>query len=241
MSIYWDIQGTLARLSTGILAGEIDVAFPWRGFQPAASVREGIALFKVHTRAHALDEPETLVEYYQRGVDLVATYAQTVERNTRPQVYWRVIEHPLGDDTSAAALEVIVSSQTSLLESQPLTILESTLPPGEISVWNAQGTLLELKSGQWLSGDAAPCVVLFRPRDWSLSYCEMVQPADCSAVRVEDAHLPCVRWQLFPESLEKGVIRRGRVRGVYLPRDRDAELALAAFHEFVNSPPALST
>lgn len=241
MSIYWDIQGTHARLSTGILAGEIDVAFPWRGFQPAASVRESVALLKVFTRAHALESPETIVEHYQRGVDLVATYAQTAERNTRPQVYWRVIEHPFGNEASATALEAIVSSQTSLLDSQPLTMLESTLPPGEISLWSAQGTALELKSDEWLSGEDSPCVVLFRPRDWSLSYCEMIQPADCSAVCVEDAVLPCVRWQLFPESLEKGVIRRGRVRGVYLPRKYDAELTLAAFDEFVNSPLALST
>jgi hypothetical protein len=45
---------------------------------------------------------------------------------------------------------------------------------------------------------------------------------------------------MFPESLEKGVIRRGRVRGVFLPREQDEQLARAAWRALVDSPDVLS-
>ncbi len=240
MSKYWNLQGTIARVSRHTLAGQVDVSFPWRGFEPAAAPRAGVALLKVFTRATALDAPETLVEHYDRGVDLVATYAQTPERNFRPQVYWRVIEQPVDAAAASAGLEVIVSTQTSLLDSQPLVALESVLPPGEVQLWSAQGEPLTASSGVWQTGSAAACVVLFRPRDWSLSYCELAQAADISAMQVELGEFPSIRWQMFPESLEKGVIRRGRVRGVFLPREQDEQLARAAWRALVDSPDVLS-
>jgi hypothetical protein len=181
------------------------------------------------------------LENYQRGTDLVATYLQTPERNTRPQVYWRVIEQPVAENSLSTALEVIISAQTSLLDSQPLIALESTLPPGEVCLWNERGESVTAASDAWQTGDGSPCVVLFRPRDWSLSYCEMVHPSDFSAMQIQMSDLPSVRWQMFPESLEKGVIRRGRVRGVFLPRAEDEPLARAAFRTFVDSPQVLST
>ena len=59
-------------------------------------------------------------------------------------------------------------------------------------------------------------------------------------MQVELGEFPSIRWQMFPESLEKGVIRRGRVRGVFLPREQDEQLARAAWRALVDSPDVLS-
>ncbi len=128
MQTPWTIRETFGALTTSLLSGEVDLLFPWHGFSPAAMKVAHVALFKVFTRATAGPTPETLVESYQRGVDLVATYAQTPERNVRPQVYWRYVE----TSAQVAGLEIILSMQTSLLDSAPATSLESTLPTGEV-------------------------------------------------------------------------------------------------------------
>jgi hypothetical protein len=86
------------------------------------------------------------------------------------------------------------------------------------------------------------CLVLFRPQESSASYCEMVEPEESAGCETsEDGGSTAIRWTLFPDSLEKGVIRRARVRGLILPRQGDEELALACYRAFLASPLVLST
>jgi hypothetical protein len=42
--------------------------------------------------------------------------------------------------------------------------------------------------------------------------------------------------KLFPEHLEKGVIRRGRVCGWFMPAENDLETAVALARQFVAEP-----
>lgn len=225
MQNLWSISGDIARIETPLLSGEIEPRYPWRGFSPSLSKQLGVAILKADLGLVAGEQPETLVDLYQRGVDLVATYAQSPERNFRPQIYWRyVAETVLGHEV--AGLELIVSAQTSLLDSQPQTIVESSLPVGEWQILSTTPAML----------------VLWRPRAWSVSYCQMISAEDLAeSTEVAAALLPTLRWQLFHERLEKGVIRRGRVRGLIVPRERDAEVATACCAAFLHSPLVLST
>ena len=92
------------------------------------------------------------------------------------------------------------------------------------------------------SDSVAPRAVLFRPQHLGASYLEMVHPTDFTGVQIATAdELPTVRWHVFPERLEKGVIRRARVRGLFLPRDNDLQHAREQIEAFVLSPLALST
>lgn len=234
MKIYWNLQDTIARLETPQLTGEVDVLFPWHGFLWETSLSGKIALMKVFTRPGGGATPETLVESYQRGPDLVATYAQTPERNVRPQVYWRW--------TEPAALELILSMQTSLLDSQPATTLESALPDGEMMPLASGGRTLDTLHDAWHTDGDAPRAVLFRPHGVEFSYLEMIHPTDFAGVRLSiHDRLPTVQWHVFPERLEKGVIRRGRVRGVVLARGNDVNDACVAIEAFAKSELALST
>jgi hypothetical protein len=224
MASFWTIQNDIAQLRAPHLNGEVEILFPWRGFSPALTKQAGVAVLKVATRFSAPTEPETLVETYERGSDLVATYTQTPERNYRPQVYWRYLALSLGAD-EVAGVELLLSAQTSLLDSQPGSIVESTLPAGESLEVTSDG-----------------CAVLFRPSVWQVSYLEMIQPSDRAGRELTLIEsLPGVRWRLFPESLEKGVIRRGRVRGLFVPRANDIEIAAQCYEAFLAAPPPLST
>jgi hypothetical protein len=70
----------------------------------------------------------------------------------------------------------------------------------------------------------------------------MIHCLDYSSANVEwsggDVRL---ETQLFLESLEKGVIRRGRARGMVIPREGDLAAATAAYRDFCQSPPPLTT
>jgi hypothetical protein len=231
----WNLDEALATLDSPQLPGEVDVLFPWHGFRwHCGAAGAKIALLKVFTRASAGPTPETLVDCYQRGIDLVATYAQTPERNVRPQVYWRYLE-PNG-------LELVLSSQTSLLDSQPLTSLESNLPTGE-ALGFVDGRWRTMTNSDWQTDDRAPRAALIRPQALAeQSYLELVHPTDFAGVQIASADgLVTLRWRLFPEPLEKGVIRRGRVRGYVLPRKDDEAAAQKLVDEFAKSELVLST
>jgi hypothetical protein len=238
MQLRWNLRETVATLHSDKLPGEVDVLFPWHGFLWNSSAAQArIAILKVFTRASAGATPETIVECYQRGVDLVATYAQTPERNIRPQVYWRYLE-----SAEACGLELILSAQTSLLDSQPATSLESSLPTGEALVL-VDGQWTASTNADWQSGTTAPRAALFRPTALAdQSYLELVHPSDFAGVQLSNSDgLCCLRWRLFPEPLEKGVIRRGRVRGYVLPRANDVDLATQLVSAFAAAPLVLST
>ena len=70
-------------------------------------------------------------EVYGRGRDLVASYGQTSGRPLAVQIYWRSVDIAarLPD---CQAVDLQVSVQTSLLDSNPELATTSTLPPGVV-------------------------------------------------------------------------------------------------------------
>ena len=87
--------------------------------------------------------------------------------------------------------------------------------------------------------------LLFRLPDVDLSYVEMVHPADfqhdeLSPGRPGGGALR-IAHRLFRTSLEKGVILRARVRGVFVNRRDDAEAAAECYAAFAAADPPLGT
>ena len=85
-----------------------------------------------------------------------------------------------------------------------------------------------------------PGCFLFR-RAGTFSYAELVHPADFrqSTLAARESSSADVRLahRLFHRRLEKGVILRSRLRGVFLPREHDMELAAAEYRRFAASEP----
>ena len=74
------------------------------------------------------------------------------------------------------------------------------------------------------------------------TYLEMVHPEDASR-RILEGTLPyrSIRYGLFGYDLERGVVLRGRLRGVWLSKDRAHSEGEAVYRGFLAEPPPLTT
>jgi hypothetical protein len=196
---------------------------------------------QLHWRDRTSGASETVSDAYVRGQDCVVTYTQEPQQTVRPQVYWRAL---VDEPDHAFGVELIMSMQTSLLHCLPTTDCISVLPCGNFRTLKPDLTWQEIEpesQGVWTSAPSS--VVLFRHPELTVSLLTMVHPDDYQAteVRTLEDGLAEVRCKLFDESLEKGVIRRGRVRFIALPRDKDEQLAVAQFGKFAAIEPPLTT
>jgi hypothetical protein len=194
---------------------------------------------------------DPVAEAYVRQRDLVITYEQRPPRTVRPQTYWRVF--PI-DAVHGMALEYVLSLQTDRLASEPrCQVVSEVLGRPEIAL--APVERLGNSAERWLPvssqpeaiprvpGQCRPCI-LFRPNRASWSYLEMLYPGDFTEVQVRsaaDSDTAQSCWTLFAEDLEKGVIRRARLRGVFLPRENDEGVAEQLWNDFLQSELPLTT
>jgi hypothetical protein len=78
-------------------------------------------------------------------------------------------------------------------------------------------------------------------------YMELAHPYDVARRIVEggdpttpaDDQALSIRYGLFGHDLEKGVILRGRLRGLWISKDEAAWLPAVAIREFLDRPPPL--
>jgi len=81
-----------------------------------------------------------------------------------------------------------------------------------------------------------PGCFLFRPPGAPFSYVEMVHPADFHRIELgcgdEPSRSVRLVHRLFSEPLEKGVIVRARIEGVFCSRRYDARVAAEAYSSF---------
>ena len=91
--------------------------------------------------------------------------------------------------------------------------------------------------------DSGAGCVLFRMPGFDLSYVEMVHPADFQCdecVRNEsNGDVAGMAHRLFRTNLEKGVILRARVRGVFSNRSDDMKIAAQCYAAFAGEDPPL--
>jgi hypothetical protein len=174
------------------------------------------------------------IEHYTRGGDLIATYHDWPAPAMRSQVYWRATSHELNG--AIAAIEWVVSVQTSLLDSCPQLSAGSTLSASEVLhlVDAERGTFATASLGQPdTDSTSRPNCYLFRLADGRTSYAEMVMPTDSQASRcmcgsTDDPRHVRLTHRLFADRLEKGVILRARILGVFV--DRADDRAIIAWH-----------
>jgi hypothetical protein len=232
--VSWRLDGQLAHLRCGPLSAGADLLAPSRGLAGLRWQEQPLAHWQIlGVEIESIDEPTggTSVDRYERGGDLVVTYEQTPTRPLRVQIYWRGSHSRVeGDDLPVVDLQV--STQTNLLDSRPALTAISLLPNCET---------LEVAGGT-PRGNAA-LGRLFRPDGLDVSYVELVHPADFHGIKLTTLADGGQRLTtpLFGGALEKGVILRARVRGVFLPRKNDQARAAQALADFCRQPPPLTT
>ena len=250
----WNLENQRGGLVCGPLVGEaqagpFSLGFAVTGWNGRAVDRIGVLNSSGPTdRTAAL----VLAEAYVRGDDLVFQYEKLPPHNVAPLIYWRA---SCDESRQATRVEMIVSVQTDLLHSVPQFPIASSVLDAELwrcaelmdSAERAADKFQRIEqraSIAPLTRDQSPThLFVFRSAKLGLTYAEMVHPSDFVWARpvVATGEPISVTSSLFPEHLEKGVIRRGRICGWFLPCENDLAVAVELARQFVDEPLPLTT
>jgi hypothetical protein len=186
-------------------------------------------------------------DWHVRGQDLVVSYGDDASRPLWVDLLWRATP---GDGRQAivAALDLIVSVRTPLLDSRPRMSVVSELLGDNvrrlIGATSRAFTPISLVDSMRMSPAEGPSCVLFQLPDTPLSYVEMIHPSDFvedELLRLPAPRALALRHGLFVGNLEKGVVLRCRLRGAFVPRENDEPIAAACYGQFVAEEPFLGT
>ena len=250
----WRLESEQGRWHTVSFQFQVDLKRPdlgWTDIQLELPTDDGMAMcaiqdvpFQVRFPGDPRQNEEAISDCYVRQADLVATYTQRSDRTVRPQLVWRVLQ-----DDSRVGVETLVSMQTSLLDSAPEAIVTHQLL-GELWLVDdhseqrcqAEQTITLEQEGSSTTLEARPLLVLQRLPNHDVSFVIVGHPADIHCVSLlPQGESWQVQFKLFPESLEKGVIQRTRMRGIYVPRANDIDMARRCFQEMSAAAPPLTT
>jgi hypothetical protein len=241
----WHLDGNQARFSIdGELSGAVDLLRPAVGLE-LRSRGIGVTAFAVDLPPLSADEAKSQLDVWARDGDLVATYSATDSRPTRGQIYWRA--HHCGPASAPMrAIDLIVSVQTHLLDSDPAISVRSRASAVEVlrlvDAERCEVTPVTAAEPAIVRAHALGCF-LFRLPDRAGTYVEMVHPSDFteSALAGNSDGMMELSNRLFQGRLEKGVILRSRLRGLLLPSEDDVALASMCYSDFAASEPPLTT
>ena len=148
-------------------------------------------------------------------------YAPTTKRPVECQARWRVLCEGVVD----LEVSTLTPGKWDGLAVQTCTRFSVTEPEKEVHI----------------DQSVTPGIVIYRPTGQQLSYVEFCHPHDGISLEVKhDKADYTVRYRLFGLDLEKGVILRGRLRGLLVPRAVDVAAAHAAYERFIVEAPNLT-
>ncbi|NOY40241.1 MAG: hypothetical protein GXP26_00190 [Planctomycetes bacterium] len=240
MTNIWQLQASHARLQIPQFAASVDLSSPSLGLQQLDYVGAQIAghLLGVSASGISSDSSNRASDVFARGEDLVATYSEAEDRPYSLEVYWRVTARE-----ATTVVDLLLSLETSLLESFPSVATQTQLTADEAWLVSCEGKSTE-EITDFTAGvlsQESLCVVL-RPEGVAWSFVEMSHPDDQGKVNV---YCPskgeiAIQRDLAGAFLEKGVIRRLRVRGAFVPRADDLQLAGKLLNELAAGAPPLT-
>lgn len=232
----WMLRGQEARLQLGSWQAGLrldDLAVGLRHLQSGPQALPVVALFGL------LMTPERpraeVMESYCRGTDLIAVLTASRQRPIRIEARWRA-----GSVTGGGGLSIDlqISAQTPLLDASPQFELLSSAG-GELITPSAES--IERGFNPQAKSEVATCVALWRFDSLGLSLLTMVHPSDFCGIALDQPDgLLSVRFPLFRERLEKGVVRRARARALFIASHEDLERAFEEYRTFANESPDLS-
>jgi hypothetical protein len=209
----WRLDGGTARFESQAFIAVIDVAAPRQGLNSLRYAGEAVTGSLLGVAVDDLLGDDAPSDAYVRGNDLVVAYRETSERPFSVQVYWSVA---LAAD-GGLVIDATTSIQTRQWEAYPRVAVTSTL---------AGSALVERDETS----------ILLRPSGAAWSYAELALPGDFAGAH--DASACRSRWQFDGHFMERGVIRRLRVRGALVARENDLTAIESARDLFAaESPP----
>jgi hypothetical protein len=249
----WQLKGQSARLQCDRLEATVDLLRPAEGLVGicwAAGRLSGAQVLGIVIPWLPTGDARSCIECYVRGTDLRAAYEQPASQPLRVDACWRLLR-PKPSEEYVVALELVVSVRADLPDSRPELAVQSELSSSETlrlvdaETFGYKRLAPPPQVPMDMQPEDGPGCLLFRLAGKELSYAEMVHPADYRRSellgRAEDGGTMRVSHPLFDQRLEKGVILRARVRGLFLPCEADTRIAAACYTAFAVAEPPLST
>jgi hypothetical protein len=242
----WQFQHPSGNLHCGHLTAKVDAAQPQLGLHHIrlrSQSLSGHLLAVLPDNSHSW--PADLADAYVRNRDLVATYAPSTAWPYAPQIYWRA--ESLTPSGVVAAVSLLVSIQTNLLDTHPLLSATSQLPVDEVLSIASGDQLPQIeplaRGTHAIPSNAFTHGLVWRLPGGQISYAEFATASDFQQLSADIApgSLCTARWQLFTDFLEKGVIRRARLQAAFLPRENDVALASEFARSLASRPLPLTT
>lgn len=215
----WTLSDHRAACRLADHAATIDLERPADGIAVARAAADGFdRLLGVDLRS-----PSRLVEHWIRGGDVAAVYETADARRLRATAMWRLPRAANGPPAprGVTVWELVLSAQTSLLESDSSLAVSSLVAATNIEPFGLGGVLAR-------RGDGTSLLIVVHPDDrrrvsWT----------------VQEGGVSIACW-LFSSAVEKGVLLRSRVRAAIGPADGDTAWAEALADAFAGSPPVLT-
>ena len=234
----WQLDGTIASWECEHLAAQLDLLAPHLGvhvqrWQGQSIDPEPVLQLSLRTPIHA-----SSLDAYIRVGDLIVQYPECADTGYRLQLRWSVLAEP-----PLAAVELLGTMHTTRLSITSSLDIGNQFDRALSQGYTPAG--LPVPAAREQTSVAAPCgLVLCRPHDTAWTYAEMTNAHGATLHDVTQPGKPpadCHRLRVFSGTLEKGVTRRMRLRGIFLPRADDAAQATAHFQRFRQTPPQLDT
>ncbi len=247
----WRLTGTTACWESARFQARIDLADPRPGIIGLTWHRHAltdVALMQMHPQPNNIGGSVHLEDCYVRGTDLIARYADASRQTVFPEFYWRIWDD--APVSGAVVIESWLSVHTQWLDSDPEVIVQCEMPADGYQVWrlpsDAEFGLRVAVGGGRTPIEITPsgCAVIWQSTVHPLVFGQVVHPADVSSADVmcdAASQLITSRVAYFRGSLEKGVIRRARLRGVLTESDRASSVLTQHWHALLSAPPPLAT
>lgn len=177
--------------------------------------------------------PLRTVEAYERGADLVARYPAEGERTFTCQFDHRCL---MDVDPSLFVMEHWVSVQTHLLDSNPEIQIGFREEMPLFERWGLRRYTFELAA--WESNPSlmlAVAMVSGQVRS-GVSVAIMVHPLDCAEIEWSGWDSSPLSLKFFGGFMEKGVIRRARMRCIVSLRRFEPHELIEQYRMFATSP-----
>jgi hypothetical protein len=242
----WQLDGTRAYLCAGGWTAGVDLTDAISGVAVKhATIDESSNILgvAVPTAQGPLGPP---TDWYAREGDLVAIYPEAKNRPFRVTIYWST-SPPTAGIKGSLQFDLVISVQTEQLGIEARVDAISRVPARCVwasadAEWSnprqvllGEGEALELNRGSFL-----PAILV--EIDPTHSYLESVAEIDFLGCTVSRARSSCVvRQRLLDEIMEKGVIRRVRVRGLLFAGPQRFELPADAYRRFTAEKLPLTT
>jgi hypothetical protein len=226
----WKIEATQAGFVEGGWQGQLALDFPERGLRlgrQGHSALDGLL---------AVDFPPPHLplwkDCYSRQGDLIVVFPQRDQRRFTVQLDYRLLETTAVD----CWIELWVSVQTYLLDSQPAVHVACGLEPSSLR-WRNPDLQAVTVHREGIADSQPIAMVTGRSIDQAWEVAWMLHPRDQQDTRWSGGHSPAAcSAQLFGHFMEKGVIRRARMRCLVSAQPLPEARLAADYQRFADSP-----